>query len=61
VEITFMKKVCAKCGIMFRLGTVKRATVEKPLEQERVLVAILVQGVLFPYLQRSQWKLTVKL
>jgi hypothetical protein len=35
--------------------------VEKPSEQERVLVAILVQGVLFLYLQRSQWKFTIKL
>lgn len=51
-----MKKVCAKCGIVFRLGTVRRAMVEKPSEQERVLIAILVQGVLFLYLQRSQWK-----
>jgi hypothetical protein len=46
---------------MSRLGNVRNAMVEKPWEQERVLVAILVQGVLFLYLQRSQWKLRIKL
>lgn len=61
LEITSTKKVYGKCGIMSRLGTVRKDMVEKPSEQERVSVEILVQGVLFLYLQRSQWKLTIKL
>lgn len=46
---------------MSRLRTVRKAIVEKPSGQERVLVVMLVQGVLFLYLQRSHWRLTIKL